>query len=71
MRWFSVKTFLEVFNQIFINMTAAWFALAFVSPGIFGVSSIQQYFELLLRTLPFGIVGLIFSSWLAERNKTL
>lgn len=71
MNLFSVKTFLEVFNQTFVNLTAAWFAVAFVSPGIFGVSSAQQYFELLIRTLPFGIVGLILSSWLAERIKSL
>lgn len=71
MRWFSTKTFLEVFNQTFINLTGAWFAVAFVSPGIFGVSSPQQYFELLIRNIPFGIVGLILTSWLAERVKSL
>lgn len=71
MKWFGLKTFLEVFNQVMINMTAAWLVVAFVSPGIFGVASIQQYFELLIKNLPFGIVGLIFCSWLAERIKNL
>lgn len=71
MKWFSLKTFLEVFNQMLINLTAGWFAVSFVSPGFFGVSSQQLYFEILIQNLPFGIVGLIFSSWLAERIKSL
>ncbi len=70
MRWFSVKTFLEVSNQTVINLSAAYFAVAFVSPGIFGIPS-SQYFELLLKNIPFGILGLIFCSWLAERIKIL
>lgn len=69
MRLFSFKTFLEVFNQMFINLTAGWFAVSLVSPGIFGVSSQQQYFELLSHNLPFGIMGLLISSFIAEKIK--
>ena len=38
MKWFSAKTFLDVLNQTFINLTSAWFGVVLVAPGIFGVS---------------------------------
>lgn len=71
MKWFSAKTFLEVFNQALIGITSAWFGIALVSPGIFGVSSLQEYFKLLIQSFPFGMMGLIFSSVLAEKIKSL
>lgn len=69
MRLFSTKTVLEVFNAIFINLTSAWFGIIFVAPGFFGVSSIGKYLELLTTNLPFAILGLVISLWLAEKNK--
>lgn len=69
MRLFSRKTFLEVLNQTLINLSSAWLGVAFVVPGIFGVKSVQEYMLLLFQNLPFGIVGLVFASILAERIK--
>jgi len=71
MRLFTLRTFLEVLNQTSINVSSAWFAIVLVSPGFLEMSSLQQYFELLIKNVPLGIVSLILNSWLAERNKTL
>ena len=71
MRWFSAKTFLETLNQVFINLTAAWFAISLVFPGIFGVGTIQEYIRLLIQSFPFGIVGLIVCSVLSEKIKSI
>lgn len=71
MKLFSLKTFLEVVSQIFINLSSGWFGVVLISPGFFGVSSQEQYFQLLIKHLPFGIVGLVLSAFLAERIKHL
>lgn len=68
---FSVKTFLEVVNQILINLSSAWFGVVLVVPGFFGASSPQQYFDILFHNLPFGILGMIASVYLSERIKAL
>ena len=69
MKLFSRKTLLNVSNQILINLTSGWFGVALIVPGIFGVSSPQQYFGILLQNLPFGILGLLLAAFLAERMK--
>lgn len=71
MKLFSTKTFLETLNQVFINLTAAWFGISLVSPGIFGVETIQEYLRLLIESFPFGIVGVILSSVLSEKIKSI
>lgn len=71
MKLFSKRTFLEVFNQILINLSSGWFGVVLIAPGFFGASSPQQYFGILLQNLPFGILGLMTSSYLSERIKAL
>lgn len=71
MKWFSLKTFLEIFTQTFVNVTAAYFTVALVSPGIFGISSLSLYFDILIKNVPFGIFGLVFCSALSEKTKSL
>lgn len=69
MKIFSAGTFLGVVNQTLINVNATWFILAFVSPGFFGISSIQQYIDTLIKYMPFGIIGIVVASFLTERIK--
>lgn len=69
MKLFTIKTLLEVVNQIFINLSAGWLGVILISPGFFGVSSQEQYFQLLIKNLPFAIVGIVLCSALAERVK--
>lgn len=71
MKLFSTKTFLETVLGILINLSSGWFGVILVAPGFFGVSSLPQYFNVLLHNLPFGILGVIISSYLAERIKAL
>lgn len=71
MRIFSAKTLLEVLTGITINLTSVWFAVIFIAPGIFGVSSFGEYSALLTQNLPFGIMGIITSALLAEKAKIL
>ena len=68
---FSKKTFLEVLTSVFTNVTAGWFTVVLISPGIFGVSFPSEYFALLTKNVPFGIVGLVLTSMLAEKVKSL
>ena len=71
MKIFSVKTFLEILNDTLVNVSSGWFGVILVAPGFFGVSSAQQYFELLIKNLPFAILGLIGASILSEKIKSL
>lgn len=71
MKLFSGKIFLEISNQILINLTSGWFGIVLIAPGFFGVSSAQQYSELLAKNLPFAIIGLILCVIIAERIKLL
>lgn len=68
---FSRKTLLEISNQILVNLTSGWFGIVLIAPGIFVVSSIQQYLELLIKNLPFAIIGLILCVIIAERIKII
>lgn len=68
---FSKKAALEVIASIFINLTSGWFGVILVVPGLFGVSSLNEYLKILIINLPFGIVGLIISIILLERSKLL
>lgn len=69
MRLFSRRTFVEILNQTLINLSSGWLGVAFIAPGIFGVKSVQEYILLLFQNVPFGIVGLVFASIVAERIK--
>ncbi|OGE38195.1 hypothetical protein A3F00_03750 [Candidatus Daviesbacteria bacterium RIFCSPHIGHO2_12_FULL_37_11] len=71
MKLFTGITFLEVLNQILINLSSGWFGVIVISPGFLGVDSTQIYFELLIKNLPFGILGLLYCSILSERIKSL
>ncbi len=67
----SKETFLEAGVGIAINLTSGWFAVMLISPGILGVSSIEDYIGLLTTNLPFGIVSLVLSLLLIERRRSL
>ena len=69
MKVFSQKTLINVLAAISINLTSAWFGLLVVSPGLFGLSSLEEYGKLLINNLPFAILGLLFSLWLTEKGK--
>jgi hypothetical protein len=71
MKLFSRKTLLEISNQVLVNLTSGWFGIVLIAPGIFGVSSAQQYLELLIKNLPFAIIGLTLCVILAERIKII
>lgn len=71
MRYISEKTFFEVLTNIWVNLTSGWFALLLIAPGFLGTKSIEEYFQLLITNLPFGIVGFIIALILAERSKRL
>lgn len=65
---FTKRTLLGVSNQVLINLTSGWFGVVLISPGLLGVPS-QQYFELLIKNLPIGILSLVVSAFVAERIK--
>lgn len=67
----SQKTFFEVLTNIWVNVTSGWFAILLIAPGVFGTSSTGEYFQLLIKNLPFGIVGFVIALILTERSKKL
>ena len=71
MRFFKMRTFLEVLAAIWVNLTSGWFGLLLVAPGFFGVASIEEYTKSLTINLPLGIVSLVFTLYLTERSKKL
>jgi hypothetical protein len=68
---FSLKTALDVFAGIWINLTSAWFGTLLVSPTFFGAFALEKYWQLLTINALDGIVGLTFSLWLTEKSKAL
>lgn len=71
MRLITLKTLFEVLAGILENLTSGWFGLLIVAPGLFDVSSFEEYMRLLTINLPLGIVGLIATLLLKERSKRL
>lgn len=66
--YFSKRTVLEVLSAILINLTSGWLGVLLITPGILGVP-LNEYLNLLILNLPFGIVGMIGSFWLTQRSK--
>ena len=71
MRFISLKTLFEVLSEILENLTSGWFGLLIVAPGLFDVSSFDEYMHLLTINLPLGIVGLAATLLLKEKSKKL
>jgi len=64
----SQSTFFEVLTGIWVNVTSGWFAILLIVPGLFGTSSIEEYFQLLIKNLPFGIVGFVIALVLTKEE---
>lgn len=58
-------------SALFVNLASGWLGVMLITPGLFGVSSINEYLALLTENLPFGIVGLILSFITSEKSKSL
>ena len=68
--FFTPQTFLETLAGIFINLTSGWFGILIVSPPLFKVTP-TEYYELLKYNLPFAILSLVVTLWLAQKSKDL
>ncbi|MCS6956709.1 MAG: hypothetical protein N2593_00860 [Patescibacteria group bacterium] len=71
MKFFSLKTIFEVLAQISINITSGWFGILIITPGFFGVRSLNEYKNLLTTYIPFAIVNLLITFWLIEYSKKI
>lgn len=58
----------EVLSEVFANLSASWFAIILVSPGIFGLSSFREILKLLTFNIPLGILSLGIAMYLKERS---
>ena len=52
-----------------MNLASGWLGIVLISPGLFGVDSVEKYLKLLLVNVPFGIVGLLAAFWLTEKGR--
>ena len=62
----KTKTVLKALSDLLINLSATWFAVMFISPGLTGIKSATELTLLLTANLPFGILSLIIGMQLAE-----
>ena len=67
MKWFSRSSWFEVLAGIMINLTAAWISVVLISPGFFNIS-LETYLIILLRNIPFAILGLVASLWFTQKR---
>lgn len=65
----SNSTKFKVLAELMVNLASGWFGVVLISPGLFGVASVEEYLGMLIANLPFGIVGLLIALWLAEKAK--
>lgn len=72
MKLFSRKTLLESLASVCFDLTAAWIAVVFISPGLFsGNSSPQNLFLTLLANIPWAVVVFVLGLILQEEAKKL
>lgn len=69
MRVFSQKAVLEVFAAIFVNLSSGWMGIILISPGLFELTK-GQFSIILLKNVPFAIVGLLIVLALTERRES-
>ena len=70
MNLFSRKTLLESLASVCFDLTAAWIAVIFISPGLFnGGSSPQSFILTLLANIPWAVVVFVLGLTLQERSK--
>lgn len=64
--YFSLKTFLEITSDIFVNLTSGYIAALLVLPPFS-----QDYLGILTSNIPLAILGLIISLFIKEQAKLL
>jgi len=69
MQSLSKPTIAKILAEVSINLSSGWFGILLVSPGLFSISSIEEYLRLLTINLPFGIFGLAVAYLLLEWSK--
>lgn len=55
------KVIIELISAIMINVTSGFLAVILISPGIFGVSSFNEYLRIFSTNLPFTAFGFFVS----------
>lgn len=66
MEAFFTRPWLKALSGLFINFSAAWFALIFITPVFIKVSSFEAIF-LLTRDFIFGILFLVATVKIEEK----
>ena len=56
---------LDILSQLFVNLSAGWFGVLLIVPGVTRLGSIED-FSWLIRNLLFGILALLVSIRLKE-----
>jgi hypothetical protein len=63
------KSRIGVLSDLLINLSAGWFGLILIVPGLGGVKSLQDAIFLLTTNLFWGIIALVLAMKLKEDSK--
>jgi hypothetical protein len=55
----------NILSQLFVNLAAAWFGLLVVTPGFYGINSINSFAEL-IKNLLFGILAISIATVISK-----
>jgi hypothetical protein len=66
---FLNKTRIGVLSDLLVNLSAGWFGLILIIPGLGGVKSPQDAIFLLTTNLFWGIIALVLAMKLREDSK--
>ncbi len=69
MKTFSRRNLIFLFEGLFLNLTSGWLGVLVVVPGVFGVSTVNEYLRLLIVNFPLGTTGLFFTLWLIDKKR--
>lgn len=60
----------KIFYAITVNLTSGWLGILVVSPGLFGFTSITEFWEQLRRNVPLAMIGVGMSYWLLKWSES-
>ena len=67
----SHKASVRILYDVIVNLTSGWIGVVLISPGIFNPLAFGDYGLLLIKNLPFAMLGVIAAHWLLVKNKSL
>lgn len=70
MIWYTefVIVWFEIISELFVNISAAWFAVVFIGPQISPLRTTEDFLLLMLR-VGFGIISLFTAKYFRQKSR--